>query len=172
MKKLEDLTRNEQSQLLYLETRAVAYSGVVDTRMMNDGDMEIVKKWHEEGFIEFGRICFADRNFGTNYCHLSEEAWALAHALRKERAERGWKNRRWKTTEEFRAEETLKEKPKIIMKPNPKVGLHAMILGDCEECGSPKGIIKHQTGISPGKWTKEKLLCQKCTNRLFTLPTK
>ena len=101
--KLEEMTRDEKSLLLFLETRVVDYWGKVDTRHMNDEDMEIARRWSKEGFIEFGRIAFKDvSKRGTHWCRLSEKAWRLVHQERRIRAERGWLARPWKTAEEAR----------------------------------------------------------------------
>jgi len=48
MKSLNKMTKNERSLLLYLETRAVDYGGIVDTRHMNQDDMEIAKEWNKK----------------------------------------------------------------------------------------------------------------------------
>lgn len=103
MKTLETMTKKEKSLLLYLETRAVDYSGRVDSKYMNDEDFTLAKSWNEEGFIQFGRVS-AEYNItqGMYWCKLSEEAWKLASDERRNRAEGGWKSRWWKTTEEQR----------------------------------------------------------------------
>ena len=96
---LADMTRDERSLLLYFETRMVDYSGRVDTRRMNDDDMEIVDKWKAADFIDYGRIRVADHNMdGSNWVEFSEEAWQLAHQERRARAERG--TRRYMKTAE------------------------------------------------------------------------
>lgn len=101
--KLEEMSRDERSLLLYFETRAVDYGGRVDVRMMNDGDMQIAKMWHENGFIRFGRIVIRDHNGdGTHWCKLSEEAWKLAHEERRAREKRLWLKKDWMTTEDSR----------------------------------------------------------------------
>jgi hypothetical protein len=92
---VEDMTKDEQSLLLFLETCAVDF-GTVDTRHMNSEDMDIAKDWTEEGFITFGRmpahwIQEAGKRGGkcnTHYVSLTPEAFELAHKLRRERAER------------------------------------------------------------------------------------
>ena len=85
---LDNMTKDERSLLLYLETRAVDYGGTVDTRRMNKEDFEIAKGWNESGFLKFGRIKFHDINpasHATHWCELSDEAWKLAHQERKRR---------------------------------------------------------------------------------------
>lgn len=90
MKNLDTMTPDERSLLLYLETRAVDYGGLVDIKHMNKEDFDIAKKWDKEEFIKFGRIKFRYIKFhsigvSTHWCELSEEAWKLAHSERKAR---------------------------------------------------------------------------------------
>jgi len=100
------MTKDELSLLLYFESRAVDNGGTVDTRHMNDIDMEIAKKWNSDGFVEFGRVCFEDiekaRGKYTHWCYLSDEAFVLAHSERKARAGRVWEKKNFATTEELR----------------------------------------------------------------------
>jgi len=103
MKPLDQFTRDEKSQLLYLETRLVDYSGRVDTRKMNKTDHDTMENWKKEGFVSYGRICHADvTDGGTMWCQFSDEAWQYAHQARKNRATASWNNRTWQTTEEYR----------------------------------------------------------------------
>lgn len=96
MKDLIDFTREEKSLILFFETQAVDYSGIVGTIHMNNTDMEIAEKWDKQGFIVFRRRPFKDiekdsefyqRDKRTHYVMLSDDAWIVAHALRKIRAE-------------------------------------------------------------------------------------
>lgn len=105
------MTKDEKSLLVFFETRVVDYSGGVNTQYMNPTDMEIAKKWNESGFCKFGRISseFISGDApkvqrGTHWCKLSDDAFETAHKLRKLRADRGWTNRSWTTTDEKRAE--------------------------------------------------------------------
>jgi len=103
--KIEDMTREEKSLLLFFETRAVDYSGRVSVAHMNNDDREIAEKWNTEGFVLYGRIAsdfVNDR--GANWCELSAEAWSIVHKLRQERGKQGFASRAYKTTEEKRAE--------------------------------------------------------------------
>lgn len=89
MTSLDDMTRDERSLLLYLETRAVDYGGKVDARHMNKEDMEIARGWNKSGFLKFGRIKFHDIDKGgTHWCELSDEAWVLVAMERKRRCSR------------------------------------------------------------------------------------
>ncbi|AMV30885.1 hypothetical protein VN12_02135 [Pirellula sp. SH-Sr6A] len=93
----------EVSLLLYFETRSVDHSGRVDSRYMNESDVEIAKKWNEIGFVRFGRIASEDCNAnGSNWVELSDDAWSEVSVLRRERAKRNWKTRRFRSTEEKR----------------------------------------------------------------------
>lgn len=96
------MTKDEKSLLLYLETRAVDHSGVVNIQHMNEGDMKIAERWNKSGFVEFGRIAFKYLNSlrGSHYVHLSAKAWEAVAALRQERAERTWNKREWLTAKE------------------------------------------------------------------------
>jgi hypothetical protein len=103
MKKLEEMSRDERSLLLYLETRAVDYSGKVDSAHMNDGDREIAKQWNDDGFIRYERICSRDAALRATTCvMLSDDAFNLAHQQRKLRAQTLWNGRKYMTTEEYR----------------------------------------------------------------------
>lgn len=100
---LSEMTKDERSLLLFLETRAVDHAGKVQTAHMNADDFKIAASWDKTGFIKFGRVAFEDVNkFGSHWCSLSEEAWALAASERKARAGRTWTKRTWKTADEKR----------------------------------------------------------------------
>jgi hypothetical protein len=105
MKKLQDLTKDERSLLLFFETNYVDHAGKLDPRRMNTEDFEIAKIWNESGFIEFGRVRFSD--IGTEhrsyYVFLTEEAMKLAHEERAARAKRMQENRQWQTTKEHQS---------------------------------------------------------------------
>jgi len=105
-----ELTRREQSLLLYLETRAVDYGGLVDMARVNAEEVDIMGVWADRGYIDFGRVASADierlksraSHSPTHWVRLSEEAWQDAARYRRERAERLWQKRTWKTTAELR----------------------------------------------------------------------
>jgi len=101
MKKLESMTKDERSLLLFLETRAVDYGGRVNLQHMNREDFDIAEKWHKEGFISFGRIVhrFINKD-GTHSVVFFEDAWRLAHKERIARSKRMWLERDWITTGE------------------------------------------------------------------------
>jgi len=101
MKTLENMSKDERSLLLFLETRAVDYGGRVDTRHMNEDDWKLAEKWNKNKFIRFGRIVIRHHNTdGTHWCLLSKKAWELAYKERKSRWERLWLKRSWLTTED------------------------------------------------------------------------
>ena len=103
--KLSEMTKDERSLLLFLETCAVDNTGLVYGPHMNDDDREISKRWNESGFIKFGRIAYASiQSFYTpyaNWCELSDDAFQLAHEERKARAVRMLTKRNWERTEEL-----------------------------------------------------------------------
>lgn len=103
----EGMTKDEASQLLYLETRAVDYGGVVDAVKMNQVDHAVSLRWDAEGFIGFGRITLGSQpqpqremNSPIYWVELSADAWAVAALLRKARAERMLARRKWVKTSE------------------------------------------------------------------------
>ena len=97
------MSKDERSLLLFLETRQVDYGGRVNLVHMNKEDMDIAKKWNNEGFIAFGRIVARNINSeGSSWCKLSEEAFNLAHEERKARAKRMWENRTWISAKDSR----------------------------------------------------------------------
>jgi len=104
MKILDEMTKDERSLLLFLETCAVDYGGRVDAQCMNSDDFLLVKKWAEEKFIKFGRIAYdsvvVHKGPNTAWVELSDHAWTLAHQERRNRFERINKARSWKKTEE------------------------------------------------------------------------
>lgn len=80
-------TKLERSLILYLESRAVDNSGLLDNRQMNKEDMDLCKKWNEIGFIKFGRVPFNDiQGSKTHYAILTPEAFAEAHKERVRRS--------------------------------------------------------------------------------------
>jgi|WetSurMetagenome_2_1015567.scaffolds.fasta_scaffold1241529_1 hypothetical protein len=103
--KLEELTREEKSLLLFLESCATEHAGSLDPRHMNDDDKEIIKKWTNSKFIQYGRIAAAYLNITTvrcNWVNLSDEAWDLAHQERKSRFIRMNNARVWKKSIEIK----------------------------------------------------------------------
>jgi hypothetical protein len=102
MKTLAKLTKDERSLLLYFESRSIDYYGRVDPRQMNDEDREIAERWNKEKFVLYGRIASDWVNeYGSEWCRLSDEAMKLAAEERKARANRMWKKRPWKSTQEL-----------------------------------------------------------------------
>lgn len=89
-KKLEDMTPEERSLLLYVECCAVDEGGLVDSRKINSDERDILKRWHDEGLISFSRITWDSiqslvNKHCTDLVYLSEEAWNLAHQERRAR---------------------------------------------------------------------------------------
>jgi hypothetical protein len=97
MHNVKDLTKDEISLLLYVETCMVDNHGRLESLRMNDTDFENLEKWNNEGFVLFGRLKYryiaAIQKMRvlykpTHWARLSDEAWNLVHTLRHERAER------------------------------------------------------------------------------------
>lgn len=93
---MNGLSKEEKSLLLYLESQAVDTGGLLQQARMNANDFEILERWKEVGFIQFGRIALDDIplvNYGgtpvrTHWCLLSESAWQAAQAERRARHQR------------------------------------------------------------------------------------
>jgi hypothetical protein len=102
MKNLSDMTKEERSLLLFLETQLVDHAGRVNVDHINDNDFRIAERWTEEGFITFKRRPLKEiqkeskkiahlwtrTSRPTRVCRFSDEAWRLAHEERKARAAR------------------------------------------------------------------------------------
>lgn len=92
--KLFDMTKDERSLLLFLETCLVDNYGKVCIVKMSSEDFEIAKRWSEEGFIRFGRISFKDIKHrsldrtSSYWVLFNNKAWKLAHEERRARSER------------------------------------------------------------------------------------
>ena len=99
---VERMTHQQRSVLIYLETRAVDHGGLVDTRMMNKQDMDIVDAWVAAGYIGFGRVQAKDVELTgcTHWVTIGELALAAAHAERKARIIRVWTQRQWRKSSE------------------------------------------------------------------------
>jgi hypothetical protein len=87
---LEDMSKDERSLLIYVESVSVDYGGLVDSRKINAADRVILKRWHDTQFVFFSRITWNsvqmlhDHN-NTDLVRLSDEAWKLASEERKAR---------------------------------------------------------------------------------------
>ena len=88
----EKMIKDERTLLLYFETCLVDKNGKVNHRRMNSIDFDIAKRWSDEKFITFKRIPYediVDRGYHSTNTHqvsFTDEAFTIAHALRKERA--------------------------------------------------------------------------------------
>ena len=103
------MSKTERALLLFLETCAVDYGGTIDIRHINSDDFEIIGKWSQNGFIEFGRVSSDSLRKGALRTHcvvLSEGAWDLAHRERRARYARIYGARRWETAKEKRLRES------------------------------------------------------------------
>jgi hypothetical protein len=103
--KLESMTKDERSLLLYLESCAVDGWGKVVEARMNEEDFIIAHRWVEEGFIEFGMIAYDDIKpapYPESYwVWLPEFAAQVALAERRARAIRVWEKRTFRKTSEM-----------------------------------------------------------------------
>jgi hypothetical protein len=86
---IESMTREEKSQLLFLEACCVDNRGLIDGRRMNSDDVEISRQWDASGYIKFGRLRIEAIKGVHNYAvRLSDEAFDDAAKLRRAKAGR------------------------------------------------------------------------------------
>ncbi|WP_395175766.1 hypothetical protein [Roseibium alexandrii] len=102
------MTRDEINLLLFFETCAVDHGGLVRDASMNADDVSIAKRWSENGYIKFERVCSQQRSRGghndrNHVATLGDEAFKDAHRHRRERADRQYKLRSRLTAAEARA---------------------------------------------------------------------
>ncbi|AAL40321.1 hypothetical protein phiE125p48 [Burkholderia phage phiE125] len=90
------LTKIERSIILYAESCSVDYCGLLEGMRMNDDDLTALRKFQDAGLLSFGRIpaklLGPLSDFGrkpTYWITFTDDAWQLAHALRRQRAARG-----------------------------------------------------------------------------------
>lgn len=95
--RLDGMSKQERSLLLFFETAAVDNKGRLSGLKMNEDDLNLAKKWKNENFIKFGRMKLHDiekykspsvRTHISHWVILSENAWLLAHEERRARSER------------------------------------------------------------------------------------
>lgn len=89
----ENLTKAERSVLLYAETCVVDYAGLLEGKRMNNDDIDALKKFEAAGILTFGRIparalAWMVGRECTHWVEFNDSAWALAHALRRQAAEK------------------------------------------------------------------------------------
>ena len=87
---LSELSKDERSLLLYIESCAVDQGGLVHNLRINAEKRDILERWNKDKFIFFSRITTASlkilRNkHQTGQVFLSENAWELAHKERRAR---------------------------------------------------------------------------------------
>ncbi|WP_029066532.1 hypothetical protein [Labrenzia sp. DG1229] len=102
------MTRDEINLLLYFETCAVDHGGLVRESAMNCDDQAIAEAWSENSYAMYERVQAADHKPGgasarNHVVTLSNQAFEDAHRLRRERADRQFKNRTRLTVAEARA---------------------------------------------------------------------
>jgi|GEM_PF-4420500 len=87
---LDTITREQRSILMYAETCAVDYGGLLEGIRMNTADHDALKELVAAGMLTYGRI--PGKLLGTfarsvsYWCDLTEAGWALAFQLRRARA--------------------------------------------------------------------------------------
>lgn len=102
-----DMDKDGRNLLLYLESVATDFGGLVDSRRINAEDFQTAEEWNQHGFISFGRLSSKDccdmkrrGHPNTHWVELSEEAWKMAHQERRARAARVMAKRTWRKTSE------------------------------------------------------------------------
>lgn len=86
---ITEMSKDEKSILIYMETRLVDYGGLLDGPKMNKADLDAAKKFQEEGLLDFGRIPAAlleASKPSTHWVTFNDSAWILAHELRRVRS--------------------------------------------------------------------------------------
>lgn len=89
----EQMTKDERTCLLYLETCAVDYGGLVQGARMNKADHDACERFAELGLATLYRV--PSRLFTTqsgqvqnHFVIMTDAGFALAHKLRRQRSER------------------------------------------------------------------------------------
>lgn len=90
---VDELSQDERSLLVYLETRAVDHGGIVAGHHMNEMELKVAEEWNRENFIRFTRLRpdFLDdvkKNGGSHAVELSDIAYNCVTLIRKRRAKR------------------------------------------------------------------------------------
>lgn len=100
---MQELTKAERSTLAYAETCVVDASGLLVGERMNADDLNALKKFRDQGLLDFGRIParllgeLTKPGAGLHYTHwvtFHDGAWELAHQVRRQRAQQIGPNRR------------------------------------------------------------------------------
>lgn len=85
---INEMTKDEKSMLVYIESCNVDGDCLLVGARMNEADIVAMKKFQQEGLLlKSGRIPWKMINGNrTHYAELSEAGWELAHQLRKQRS--------------------------------------------------------------------------------------
>lgn len=90
----KELTKDQRSALLYVETCVVDYGGLLEGRRMNTEDHESLRQMQAIGWLTWGRIPSSllgrhDFTHSTpnHWARLTASGWKVAHACRMIRAE-------------------------------------------------------------------------------------
>jgi len=98
---ISEFTRQEKSILLYAEDCLVNNLGRMVAIKMNEEDFVNLKRMQEEGLLHYGRLpwkeierlkkYFNSLTLPSYYVAFTDEAYTLAFAMRRERANKGEK---------------------------------------------------------------------------------
>lgn len=86
-----ELTRDQQSIILYVEARCVDHDGLLRGAQLNADDHVNLQAFQESGHLTYGRVpaaMLSKLDGTTHWATLTDRGWALAHELRKGRADR------------------------------------------------------------------------------------
>lgn len=86
------MTKDQRSQLVYMECCAVDYGGLLEARRMNAEDLKAMEFFKAGGLADSGRIpaallgSYPGRRQPTHWCELTDLGWACAAACRRMRS--------------------------------------------------------------------------------------
>lgn len=92
-----ELTKDQQSILLYCETCLVDQTGRMESIRMNDEDFRTLAAFQDDGVLDYGRIKMREikrlaksspSHKFTHWVSFTPEAWTLTHTVRRERSAR------------------------------------------------------------------------------------
>lgn len=85
---VEQLTRQERSQLCYAESCAVDGGGLMEIVRMNAEDLKLMATFQSNGLLRWGRVPSHLLQRGwTHWCELTDLGWEVAALCRRKRAE-------------------------------------------------------------------------------------
>ena len=88
--------------LRYLEEIASVHQGRWSAEEMNQRELDVIYNWEKEGLIRTGMIIQVDvTDGGDRWLTMREDMIDMAHLVRKQRVEEGWKSRTYNTVFEM-----------------------------------------------------------------------